>query len=123
MAMFPPIFNTLFASTAVKALLGSAPLRVYVAGEAPQGVAKPYATFQTVSGVPENYLGTRSDMDAYLMQIDIWASTLDSSRDCADAVRTALEAVAYVTAMRETPRDGPTKSFHFSLDVDFLTAR
>jgi hypothetical protein len=123
MAMFPPVFSTLFASTAVKALLGSAPLRVYPAGEAPQDVAKPYATYQTISGVPENYLGTLADMDGYTIQIDIYATTLSSVRAVADAVRTALEDVAYITSLREPPRDSPTNNFRYSMDVDFFTAR
>lgn len=121
--MFPPVFATLFASAPVKALLGSSPLRVYPFGEAPQDVAKPYAVYQTIVGTPENYLETRSDMDGFTVQIDIYGSTMTSTRNAASAIRAALEAVAYVTNLREPPRDAPTNNFRYSMDVDFLTSR
>lgn len=123
MAMFPPVFSTLFASSAVKALLGTTPLRVYPAGEAVQSVAKPYATYQTISGLPENYLGTRADADSYTVQLDIYADTLAAVRAVADACRTALEAVAYIVSIREPARDVATGNYRFSLDIDFITSR
>jgi hypothetical protein len=121
--MFPPVFSLLFASAPVKALLGATPLRVYPHGEAPDTVAKPYAVFQTPIGIPENYLGSRSDMDAYTAQIDVYGDTLSSVRNAASAIRVALEGDAYVTSLREGPRDPITKNFRYSLDVDFHTSR
>lgn len=121
--MYPPLFATLYASNAVKTLLGTTPLRVYPAGEATQETPLPYAVFQTIVGTPENYLGSRSDMDSYIEQVDIYASTLTSARACADAIRTALEPVAYITSLREPSKDTTTRHYRYSMDVDFFTER
>lgn len=121
--MFPPLFSTLYASSAVKALLGTTPLRVYPFGEAPQGVTLPYAVYQSITGTPENYLGDVPDMDGYTVQLDVYGSTLTSSRAAASAIRVALESVSYITSLREPPRDSPTNHFRYSLDVSFFTPR
>jgi uncharacterized protein DUF3168 len=60
---YPPVFTVAAAASAVTALLGTAPVRLYPAGKAPQGVAKPYATYQLAYGSPENYIGTLPDID------------------------------------------------------------
>lgn len=121
--MFPPVFATLLASAPVKALLGSTPLRVYPFGEAPQDVSKPYAVYQTIVGTPENYLSDTADMDGFTVQIDVYGSTMSSTRDAASAIRVALEAVAYVTNLREPPRESQTNNFRYGMDVDFFTER
>lgn len=121
--MFPPVFATLFASNAVKTLLGTSPLRVYPAGEATQETPVPYAVFQTIVGVPELFLGTTTDMDAFTVQVDVYAATLSSVRACASAIRVALEPVAYITSLREPAKDPTTRQYRYSLDVDFHTAR
>lgn len=121
--MFPPLFATLNASNQVKALLGSNPLRVFPAGEAPQDVTLPYGVFQTVFCIPELYLGKVSDMDVYSVQVDVYATTLTSARNCASAIRTALDAVAYVTSLSEPAKDPTTNHYRYSLDVDFHTPR
>lgn len=121
--MFPPVFSTLFASAPVKALLGSAPLRVYPAGEATQDTPAPYAVFQTIIGVPEEFLVTRCDMDSYTVQIDVYADTLTSARACASAIRVALEPVAYIASLREPSKDPTTRHYRYSMDVDFYTER
>lgn len=121
--MYPPLFVTLYASSAVKALLGTTPLRVYPAGEATQDTPVPYAVFQTIVGVPELYLGTRTDIDGFTVQVDVYAATLSSARACTDAIRTALESVAYITSLREPSKDATTRNYRYSMDVDFFTPR
>ncbi|MNO31434.1 hypothetical protein D3C76_214080 [compost metagenome] len=121
--MFPPIFAVCAASPAVTALLGAGPVRLYLAGEAPQDVVKPYAVWQLAGGVPENYLGDRPDMDGYTTQIDVYAATASSARAVAKALRDAVEAVAYVVAWRGESRDTETKNYRYSFDVDWLTPR
>lgn len=121
--MFPPVFATLFASAPVKALLGSAPLRVFPAGEATQETQVPYAVFQTVVGIPENYLADRSDMDVYTVQIDVYGATLSSARACASAIRVALESVSYAVSLREPEKDPTTRHYRYSMDFDFHTPR
>lgn len=125
--MFPPLFATLFASTAVKAIFGSTPLRVYAVGEAPAkgqpGYAVPYVVFQTIYGSPENYLGEAPDMDGWGVQVDVYALTLTAAREGAKALRDALEPVAYVVAWNGESREDDTKLFRYSFDVRFLMPR
>ncbi|EPN30837.1 hypothetical protein A245_45243, partial [Pseudomonas syringae pv. actinidiae ICMP 19096] len=52
--MAAPIFAVCAADPAVQALLGTSPTRLYPFGEAPEGVAKPYAVWQVIGGNPEN---------------------------------------------------------------------
>lgn len=120
---FAPVFATLSASAAVKALIGSSPVRCYPAGEAPQGVTLPYATYQQVTGSPENYLGTTPDADGSTVQIDVYGATVSSARAAMAVIRDALEPVAYVVAVREMGRDPETNNVRLSMDVDWITNR
>lgn len=131
--MGPPLFATLFASSAVKAIFGSAPLRVYAFGTAPAkgetGYSVPYAVFQTITGSPENYLNEAPDLDAWRVQIDVYAAEtspgngLANARTGAKAIRNAVEAVAYVASFNGEGKDEATGLFRYSFDVSFQTNR
>ncbi|MDA8485164.1 DUF3168 domain-containing protein [Pseudomonas resinovorans] len=121
--MFPPIFEICKASAAVTALIGANPCRLYPFGEAPQGGQKPYAVWQTTTGLPENYLGQRPDLDSFGLQVDVYADTGFSVRAVAEALRDAIEPVAYITAWRGGGRDPETKNYRFTFDVDWLVQR
>lgn len=126
--MYPPIFQTVNVP-AVRAVLGSNPLRFYLFGEAPQNVQYPYAVWRQVYGVPENYLGSRPDIDAYTTQIDVYVSPNESSgaatkiRQIVAALRDAIEGAAYITAWIGDSRDPTTKSYVFTFQCDWLTNR
>lgn len=132
--MFPPLFATLNASSAVKAIFGTTPLRAYSFGDAPAkgavGYATPYVVFQTISGNPENNLSTTPDMDGWDVQIDVYANNtgaggngVTNARNGARAIRDALEPVCYVTSWNGEFRDTDTQLFRYSFTVSFLTAR
>jgi hypothetical protein len=132
--MNPPLFATLFASSAVKAIFGSSPLRIYAFGDAPAkgatGYAVPYAVFQTVFGSPENYLGNVPDLDAWRVQVDVYATdtgaggnALTNARNGAKAIRDALEPVAYVVSFNLEGKDEATQLHRYSFDVSFQTSR
>lgn len=121
--MFPPIFAVAAADPAVTALLGAAPTRFYPFGEAPQGVAYPYAVWQTFGGAPENYLGNRPDMDSHALQVDVYAETGASARAVASALRDAIEPHAYITRWGGESVDPETKRYRISFDVDWYVAR
>lgn len=121
--MYPPLLATLKAAPAVTALIGSAPIRCYPAGIAPQTVADPYVTWQVIAGSPENYLSTAPDMDVFVAQVDVWGKTLPSVHSAAVAVRNALEVVGHVVAWRGESRDATTDRYRYSFDVEFLTPR
>jgi len=132
--MYPPLFSTLFASSSVKAIFGSAPLRAYTFGNAPAkgavGYATPYVVFQTVGGSPENYLNQTPDLDQWNVQIDVYADNTGAggngttnARNGAQAIRNALEPVAYVVGWNGEFRDSETQLFRYSFDVSFQTPR
>lgn len=121
--MYPPIFSVCNADSAVLAALGPKPLRLYPFGEAPQGVATPYAVWQTISGAPENYLGQRPDMDQFTLQVDVYALDVDSARAAAEALRYAIEAVAHVVSYGGESRDPETKNYRYSFTVDWWVSR
>lgn len=121
--MTPPIFKVCAASAGVTALLGSGPVRLYMFGEAPQGVALPYAVWQLVGGEPENYLGQRPDMDAYTVQVDVYAGTGSSAREVAEALRDALEGHCHITRWGAEQRSPDTQHYRKSFDLDYWVSR
>jgi len=121
--MYPPVFALAAASPGVTALLGSNPVRLYLFGEAPQGVTKPYAVWQMVGGVPENYLGNVPDTDSFTAQIDVYADRASTARQVSQALRDAYEPAAYITNWNGESRDPDTNNYRISFDVDFIVLR
>lgn len=122
--MFAPIFAVCSADPGVAVLLGSGvDCRLYLFGEAPAGVAKPYAVWQTIGGEPENYLADRPDTDRFELQIDAYGVTASQVRDVAKAIRDAIETQAYVVRWNGDSHDDQTKTFRYSFDVDWWVAR
>lgn len=121
--MLPPLFPTCVMSSAVTSLLGESPTRLYPAGEAPQDGPAPYATYQIASGAPFNYLSGRPDTDATTTQVDIYGRTMAEAHDVYEAIRDAVEPVAYVVAFNLDERDEDTRLWRVSFDVDWITPR
>ena len=90
---------------------------------APQGVQRPYGVWQRIFGSPENYLGDTPDMDSFTVQIDVYASSADSARTVAAALRDAIEPVAHITSWLGESVDPDTKNNRFSFQADFWTPR
>ena len=118
-----PIFTVCSADPAVVALLGSSPTRLHPFGDAPEGVAKPYAVWQVVTGSPENFLAGRPDLDSYTLQVDVYAATGSAARAVADAVSSAVELSAYVTRWGGETKDNETKLYRSSFDIEWLVPR
>ncbi|WP_447651558.1 DUF3168 domain-containing protein [Pseudomonas abietaniphila] len=122
--MYAPIFKVCSVDPAVTAVLGAGvDCRLYLFGQAPADVIKPYAVWQTVGGEPENYLANRPDSDRFELQIDVYAQSADQSRDVAKAIRDAIELKAYVTSWNGESVDVPTKTYRYSFDVDWWVSR
>jgi hypothetical protein len=126
--MFPQVFQTLKASAAVKAIVGSTNPRIYRHGEAPQQIINPgtpnatplpYVTWILVSGVPENNLSDPPPVDRQSVQVDCWHASDAGIETLADAVRAALEAVTHVTDAQSFARDPETRRFRVSISADF----
>lgn len=126
--MYPPVFATLKNDTAVAALLGGNPFRVFVPGEAPQGSSPQtpqptYLVWQIIGGQPENYVGDVPDTDTHTVQMDVYAAQLSDARAVAKAVRDAIEPVAYVTGWLGESREVDTRLYRVSFQVDWITNR
>lgn len=126
MSMYPPLFSTIRNVAAVKAVLGNS-VRMYPHGEAPAEdsplFAKPYAVHQMINGNPENYLAGLPDADGFTTQIDIYGDTPASVAAVAQAIRDAVEPVAYVERYAQNGRDPDTNLFRYSMDVDWIVDR
>lgn len=121
--MFPPIHTTVSAASAVTALLGVDPVRFYPFGEAPEGVALPYAVWQQVGGSPENFLNQLPDIDSFTTQIDVYASTATQAQQVAQALRDAIEPVAHITAWYGDSTDPDTKRKKYTFQADWFVKR
>jgi len=120
--MKPPIFDIISAVAAVKALLGTDPVRFFPFGMAPDEIDMPYAVWQIVSGSPENHLNDSPNIDSWVVQVDVYALKGSTSRTVAEALRDAIEPDAYITAWRGESKEDDN-IFRYSFDVEFLTAR
>jgi len=121
----PPVFAALNVP-AVRAFVGSSPVRVYQNGHAPEGVAKPYIVWQIVSGNPVNNLSDDPEMDD--ARVRVWSYTdptagTAAARNLALAVRTALEAVTHVVFGPVDEVDDPTGMIVWIQDAEFWTPR
>lgn len=122
--MNAPIYLTAKRWPAVLALLGDPEPRLYPWGQNDDDPkVYPYATFQVVSGSPENYLSGRPDADRVGLQVDVWAETPESARNVAEALRDAIELDCYITSWRGQGRDAETKSYRVSFDCDWIVQR
>jgi hypothetical protein len=123
--MLPPVFQTLKASSEVRAFVGPGSPRIYRHGEAPQDMRTlgPYITWFLVAGVPDNNLSDTPPSDRLTTQIDCWHAEDKGIELMARAVRDAVEPVAHVTAINSDTRDPETQLFRISLQVDFIQIR
>lgn len=121
--MYPPIFEICSADPDVQSNLGSSPCRLYPFGEASEVVAKPYAVWQVVSGLPENYMDKIPDMDSWIIQVDVYGDTGQSVRDAAQALRNAIEPNAHITSWGVQGRDPDTRNYRYLFTVDWWVDR
>lgn len=121
--MFPPIFEICSANSNVQTNLGSNPCRLYPFGEAPQNVTVPYAVWQLVGGLPENYLNQIPDTDSWTLQVDVYASTVSTARDVGQALRDAIETYAHITSWGGEGRDPDTNLYRLLISIDWWVDR
>ena len=121
--MTPPVFTLATANAGVTAVLGTNPTRLYPFGEAPQGVGKPYAVWQQVGGVPENYLDKTPDADSYTVQMDVYAKEAQYALDIGKALRDCYEPHAYITNWNGQQKERDTNLYRVSFDIDLIVLR
>lgn len=125
--MLPLLFPIISASSSVKALIGSNPVRFYRHGNAPQGVVAPYATWFLVTGQPENTLGELPRVDRHEVQVDCWSENTGTGstqiETLATAIRDAIEPYAYMTAITADGLDPETGRYRIGMQFTFWTDR
>ncbi|MBZ5489144.1 DUF3168 domain-containing protein [Halomonas aquamarina] len=115
----PPLFRVCAANAGVTALLGVNPTRLFPFGGAPENVPKPYAVYQVLNGVPENYLAEPPDVDDWSIQVDIYATTVSDVNAVLAALRRAIEPHAYITRLGGTGTEPNTQLKTTSFDVSW----
>ena len=121
--MYPPIFTVCYGDSGVQGYLGSDPMRLYPFGEAEENEIKPYAVWQNVGGLPENYISQAPDIDSYSLQVDVYASSATEARDAAQAIRDAIEPHCHVTSWIGDGRENNTFDYRFTFLVDWFVNR
>lgn len=120
--MIPPIFEVCRMSRDVQMLLGGQLPRLYPFGEAPQDVPKPYATYQLISGAPDNTL-TVPESDHFSLQVDVFGRSQTETLNVFGALRDAVQQKGYVTGYNINGREEDTKLWRLSFDVDWIVDR
>jgi hypothetical protein len=120
---YPPIFQVAAADPAVTALIGQNPVRLYLFGMAPDKPAVTYCVWQVINGNPDNYLAGRPDVEAYGLQVDVYASTASAARAAGQAIEYAIELASRVTSYNGETRDAETMLYRYSFDVDWIVQR
>lgn len=120
--MLPNVFQLMKASTAVKALVGSNPVRVYRHGDAPENVAIPYYTWSATS-TPENQLDGVPFTDRHNVQLDAWSDDDAEAEAMAIAARDAIEPHQHMTGFGPSGRDPETMRYRFTLNFTFWLDR
>ena len=119
-----PLFPLVSIDTAVQAALGTSPVRFYPFDFAPQpgtsAYAVPYAVWQVVTGIPENYIDCPPDIDSYSIQIDVYGQCV---KDAVKALRDALEPHGYITRWGNEKREEETGLYRYGFDFDFWVMR
>lgn len=121
--MNPTLFSILNNSAAVKAVLGSNPLRFFPWGRATQDTQKPYAVYSVYNGNPENYLGNIPDIDNKGTQINIYGDTSASVQAAYMAIRDTLEPIAHMTSFTTPDLDAQTDLYSCRMEFDFWDER
>jgi len=121
--MLPPVFTTLKASAAVKAIVGTNPPRIFRHGSAPQDTTKPYITWFAVTDEPHNNLSDLPPGDRIPIQVDYWHPTDAGIELLAKAGRDAIEPYAHMTGMPVDGRDPETKLYRIAQTFDWFVDR
>lgn len=118
--MTPNVYALLRASGAVTALVAD---RIYRFGAAPQGVAKPYITWQVVAGHTENYLSNAPGIDQQRVQLDVWATAQSTCDDLKEAVVSALENDGSQASVPMDSFESDTSLYRYTIEFYFWISR
>lgn len=119
-----PVFALLSASTPLKAIVGTSPVRVWMDTVPPdQSQDRPYITWNVVGGSPENYLKAVPKIDNGRIQIDTWSKDKDQCHTMAKLVRDLLEPTSYMIGVPVSGYEPDTMLYRYTLEFSFWTRR
>lgn len=134
MSINSTLYSIVSTNAGVLALIGvgSPPVvNFFPAGNIPQGLAMPVATYQSIGGTPANVF-ERAPADNQRIQIDCWSMDFDNAEAIADAIRAALEDPSVTTtyglgaklvSFNGNDYDSDTKRYRSSSDWSLWMAR
>ena len=120
--MLPNVQQILSTNSAVTAIVGTSPCRVYLNTIA-QCATMPAVVWSVVDGMTENYNDSISDIDNFRVQIDCWANTAKDADTLANAARAALEPSGHLVSFNGTDFEQDTKRHRVSFDFSIWTNR
>ena len=112
------LFNWLIAHPGVMAFIGTRLFPLV----APEGVAKPFCTYQKISNARAYTFSKTSPVSRARIQLDCWGDSYSQVKGLASEISTALEAwdsTEILTAQQQNESDGyepDTKLFRVSVD-------
>ena len=121
--MKPPVFATLKASAAVKAIVGTNPPRIFRHGDAPQDTAKPYVTWEIEDIDPANNLSAVPVIDRVTVTLHCWHPTDAGIVLLVQTVRDAIEPHAHMVGAPVDEREPQTRLFHMATVFDWFVNR
>ena len=119
-----PVVPTLKLASAVTALLGTNPLRVFE-DIAPHKTPYPYAIWSVVTANPENHLDCPANTDHVSFQIVVYDTEQKRASDIRAAIRMALEPHCYITSFHPNhfERIADTNIFGRGFDANWFLDR
>jgi hypothetical protein len=127
--MICPLPALLAADPTTTAIIGTNPVRCYLAGNIPQvqGIDPnaniPCVTWQVVAGTTENLLSDPPPVDYVRVRIVCWAMTFIQADALGDAVRAALLAGGSDDGLNPDIFEPDTKRYAVTFDFKFIVAR
>lgn len=127
MSLIPSLGPLIASSNAVKAIIGSNPVRFYPQGAAPQNAVAPYVTQSVVDTVPLNTLSELPAGDGSRVQLSCWSDNTGTGATSVQALATALrdliEPHHHILVIRDMGRDFETQRYRIDLDVSVWSDR
>lgn len=118
---FLPIYRTLNADPAAKAILGT-DLRVYE-DLAPLDTPTPYAVWQDIGGTAENNLDCPAEVDHVMYQIMVYDTNQKRAYEAREVIRKSLEKISFILNSRISDYEKETKLFVRGFDANWFLDR
>jgi hypothetical protein len=121
--MLNSFFSIMSASTTVKSIFGSSPIRIYQGNKLGTEPDMPYAIFNIISAIPYNCLSDSSDMDVSSIQVDIYSNDQTTLESGYNAIRNAIETKGYVTRYSTDDTELENGKYNITMEIELHDER